>query len=80
MKAIIFTGPFTTDELAELTEALRRIEQRDPARHFNVVVNELDHEPSITEAAELVERIFPRLPGQRPEAGQHLYGIKPTRQ
>lgn len=36
---INFQGPFTKDELQEMLQALRDIEQRDTSRHFSMLGN-----------------------------------------
>jgi hypothetical protein len=64
MKALLFTGPFADGDVAELAATLRRIERRDPARHYNLAIADLDHQPSIEETIATLEKIFPRVPGQ----------------
>jgi hypothetical protein len=65
-KAIMISGPLTEADLAELTAAMRMIEQRNPEGLYKAMIIELARDPSLEEMAATLERIFPRLPGAEP--------------
>lgn len=66
-RALLISGPFSNAELAELTEAMRRIERRHPDQMYRLLATELDQEPSLDDLMVLLEQTFPRLPGETPE-------------
>ena len=62
MKALLFTGPFSDADIAELAETVRQIDQRAPDQHYNLAIADLDRQPSIEETVGTLEKIFPRVP------------------
>lgn len=63
-RALIVHGPFTEDELREVAEAVRLIEQRHPNEVYHVMWS--DDEASIASSIAQVMNVFPRLAGQSP--------------
>jgi len=39
---MLISGPLNDDDVRELAETLRCIERRDPEKHYNIVVTDLD--------------------------------------
>ena len=60
LSSVTVDGPFTPDELVELLQKVRDIEQREPDRPFTVRVKA----PHLTteEARAILERVQPPLP------------------
>ena len=48
---MLISGPLNDDDVRELAETLRCIERRDPEKHYNIVVTDLDHEPAMSRCA-----------------------------
>ena len=69
MKALIISGPFTLAELQELADTMRSIERRQPHNHYQMVVKDLEGEPSVEELTDMLDRLFPKLPGRKPHTG-----------
>lgn len=65
---IIFQGPFNRDELREMLQALRDIEQRDTSRHFSMFGN--FEELTTSEVLDVLASVKPPYPSgviaQRP--------------
>lgn len=58
---ILIQGEFSTEELRELMEAIRKIEQRHPEREYHMML--LDEQPDQT-AMETIAQIFPVDPSR----------------
>lgn len=57
---MIFQGSFTKDELQEMLQALRDIEQRDTSRHFAMLGN--FEELSVEELLDVLRSVDPPYP------------------
>lgn len=69
-RAFVISGFFNESEVAELMEAVRRIEQRHPEETYMVTgINREDVEGDVMAAAEFLERVFPRVPGKEVYTG-----------
>ena len=64
VKSVLIKGPFTEDDLLELTAAFRRIEQRQPEQPFGFLI--LKSDLSLAEGEALIRRIFPYLEDDEP--------------
>jgi hypothetical protein len=59
-KQILLEGTFTDDEISEVVSAIRRIEQRDPSRQFNIALDTIGKaDASTTQAMDAIHKIYP---------------------
>lgn len=66
LKAMMISGPFSEDDIAEMADAMRAIERRNPDGVYKLMVNDLESDVSLQEMAIMLERIFPRVAGDDP--------------
>jgi len=60
VQAIAIRGPFTDDDVAELTAVLRRIDSRDPTATFEFYA--LDPDESLFDSKRLLAEVLPEMP------------------
>lgn len=65
-RAIMIAGELSEDDLADLLECMRTVEQRDTSKKYKTVMIDLEGDPSLEEMAARLERIFPRVDGKPP--------------
>jgi len=63
VQAIAIRGPFTDDDVAELTAVLRRIDSRDPTATFEFYA--LDPDESLFDSKRLLAEVLPEIPDRR---------------
>lgn len=64
-RTIILQGPFTDDELVELGQLLRRIDERGPDRHFHMMMPQA--EGTVDTMHAIMQRVFPERPDRNTE-------------
>lgn len=65
VQAIAIRGPFTNDDVAELTATLRRIDSRNPTASFEFYA--LDPNESLLDSKRLLAEVLPEMPDRRTE-------------
>lgn len=74
-KCLLIKGPFDDDDLRELMQLLRRIEQRQPEETFHMMI--VDDTMPVDEARQFILDNFPHVPGLGMVIGQvDFHGTK----
>lgn len=70
-RIVSLVGPFNDRDLREIWETLQRIEARDPAKTYRLIVDDKEAEgrPSFMEAMKELDDVFPATKGYQRVTG-----------
>lgn len=61
-RALLICGPMNDDDMAFLAAAMRAIERQNPTATYRLVNMDLERELTALEAAQMLDKTFPRTP------------------